>query len=118
MRLKHAALWLYPPVPVNTRTALRTTVLPTGGGLDRKSPVLIPKGTAVAFSVYTLHRRPDLYGIDAELFRPERWDEDMPLGYNNTTAKWGYLPFNGGLRICLGSKCCSPLFRAWRIDKY
>jgi cytochrome P450 len=118
VRLKHAALRLYPPVPVNTRTALRTTVLPTGGGPDRKSPVLIPKGTAVAFSVYTLHRRPDLYGMDAELFRPERWDEDMPLGHNDTTAKWGYLPFNGGPRICLGSKCCSPLFRAWRIDKY
>jgi cytochrome P450 len=56
--------------------------------------------------------------MDAELFRPERWDEDMPLGHNDTTAKWGYLPFNGGPRICLGSKCCSPLFRAWRIDKY
>jgi Cytochrome P450 len=72
--------------------------------------VLIPKGTAVAFSVYTMHRRPDLYGMDAELFRPERWDEDMPLGNNDTTAKWGYLPFNGGPRICLGSKCCLPLF--------
>jgi len=49
--------------------------------------VLILKGTAVAFSVYTLHRRPDLYGMDAELFRPKRWDEDMPLGHNDTTAK-------------------------------
>jgi cytochrome P450 len=87
VQLKHAALQLYPLVPVNTRTALRTTVLPTGGSLDRKSPVLIPKGTAVAFSVYTLHRRPDLYSIDAELFRPERWDKDIPLGHNNTTAK-------------------------------
>lgn len=95
-------LRLYPSLPVNTRTALRTTVLPTGGGLDRTSPVLIPKGTTVAYSVYTMHRRPDLYGIDAELYRPERWDEDMPLNHNETDAKWGYLPFNGGPRICLG----------------
>src|SRR5882762_1458264 len=73
--LMFGALRLYPSVPVNTRTAVRTTVLPTGGGPDRKSPVLIPKGTAVAYSVYTLHRRPDMYGMDAELFRPERWDE-------------------------------------------
>jgi cytochrome P450 len=106
--LKDAALRLYPPVPVNTCTALRTTVLPTGGGPDRMSPVLIPKGTAVAFSVYTLHRRPDLYSTDTELFCPERWDEDMLLGCNDTTAKWGYLPFNGGPRICLGSKYSLP----------
>ena len=110
MPLKDVALRLYPSIPINTRIALRTTMLPIGGGLDRKSPMLIPKGTAVAFSVYTLHRRPDLYGMDAELFRPERWDEDMPLGRNDTTAKWGYLPFNGGPRICLGSKCCLHLF--------
>ncbi len=51
-----------------------------------------------------MHRRPDLYGMDAELFRPERWDEDMPLNDNETNAKWGYLPFNGGPRICLGSE--------------
>lgn len=96
-------LRLYPSVPVNTRTALKDTILPTGGGPDQKSPVLVPKGTAVAFSVYTMHRRPDLYGMDAELFRPERWDEhDLPLYNNETNAKWGYLPFNGGPRICLG----------------
>ncbi|KAG9783968.1 cytochrome P450, partial [Aureobasidium melanogenum] len=95
-------LRLYPPVPVNTRTAATTTVLPTGGGPDRKSPVLIPKGSAVAYSVYSMHRRPDLYGMDAEIFRPERWDEDMPLYHDPTSTKWGYLPFNGGPRICLG----------------
>ncbi|OBT59925.1 hypothetical protein VE03_10592, partial [Pseudogymnoascus sp. 23342-1-I1] len=96
-------LRLYPPVPVNARTALCTTVLPTGGGPDRKSPVLIPKGSFVAYSVYTMHRRPDLYSMDAELFRPERWDEQMALSQNVTDSKWGYLPFNGGPRICLGS---------------
>lgn len=95
-------LRLYPSVPVNTRTAVKTTVLPTGGGPTRTSPVLIPKGSAVAFSVYTLHRRPDLYGMDAEVFRPERWEEDMPLNRDPTLQKWGYLPFSGGPRICLG----------------
>ncbi|EOA85965.1 uncharacterized protein SETTUDRAFT_39981 [Exserohilum turcica Et28A] len=95
-------LRLYPSVPVNTRTATRTTVLPIGGGPDRKSPVLIPKGSAVSFSVYCMHRRPDLYGMDAELFRPERWDEEMPMNSNPTNAKWGFLPFHGGPRTCLG----------------
>lgn len=90
-------------MPVNTRTTLKTTILPTGGGPDRKSPVLVPEGTPMAYSVYTLHRRPDLYGMDAECFRPERWDEDLPLFRDRTTQNYGYLPFSGGPRICLGS---------------
>lgn len=101
--LSITALRLYPPVPVNTRTATTTTIFPTGGGPDRQSPVLIPKGAAVAYSVYSMHRRPDLYGMDAAVFRPERWEEDMPMYHDSTNAKWGYLPFNGGPRICLGS---------------
>lgn len=98
------ALRLYLPVPVNTRTAKVDTVLPTGGGLDRKPPVLIPKGSTVAFSVYTLHRRSDLYGMDAECFRPERWDEDLPLLNDPVMRNYGYLPFSGGPRTCLGSE--------------
>lgn len=46
-----------------------------------------------------MHRRKDLYGDDAEEFRPERWEGD---GLRN--IGWGYLPFNGGPRICLGRK--------------
>ena len=99
------ALRLYPSVPVNQRTALRDTILPTGGGPDRKSPVLIHRGAAVAFSVYSLHRRKDFYGEDSEEFRPERWDEDLGLYKDEVTKAWGYLPFNGGPRVCLGSMC-------------
>ncbi|OAP57333.1 hypothetical protein AYL99_08071 [Fonsecaea erecta] len=95
-------LRLYPSVPVNSRTALKTTVLPVGGGPDLRSPVLVPKGASVAYSVYSMHRRPDFYGMDAEIFRPERWEEHMPLNDDPTNAKWGYLPFNGGPRTCLG----------------
>jgi cytochrome P450 len=81
------ALRLYPSVPVNTRTTMCTTVFPTGGGPDCTALALVPKGSAVAFSVYLMHRRPDLYGMDVELFRPERWDEDMPLQYDPVKAK-------------------------------
>ena len=102
-------LRLYPSVPINFRTPNKATVLPTGGGPNRTAPVFIPKGSTVAYSVYAMHRRPDLYGLDAELFRPERWDEDMPMHHNKTNAAWGYLPFNGGPRICLGSKSCPSL---------
>ena len=68
------------------------------------APVLIPKGRAVAYSVYSLHRRADLYGADAEDFQPEQWQEDLGLFRDEITTRWGYLPFNGGPRQCLGSK--------------
>ena len=97
-------LRLYPSAPVNERKANKNTFLPTGGGPYRTAPVLIPKGVTVAYSVYALHRRPDLYGMDAELFRPERWDGDMPMLHDKTNAAWGYLPFNGGPRSCPGRK--------------
>ncbi|KAB8206632.1 cytochrome P450 [Aspergillus parasiticus] len=87
---------------VNTRTAHKTTILPTGAGKDRNKPVLVRKGQNVAFCVYAMHRREDLYGPDAHLFRPERWNENLPLYRDETTAMWGYLPFNGGPRVCLG----------------
>lgn len=41
-----------------------------------------------------MHRRTDIYGPDALEFKPERWETLRP--------GWGYLPFNGGPRICLG----------------
>lgn len=53
----------------------------------------------VAYSVYHMQRREDLYGSDAGSFRPERWE-----GPELADIKWGYLPFNGGPRLCLGSK--------------
>ncbi|MCJ1354973.1 MAG: hypothetical protein MMC33_004963 [Icmadophila ericetorum] len=95
-------LRLYPSVPVNQKTSLKTTVFPTGGGPDWHSPVLIPRGTSCAYSVYSLHRRKDLYGEDAEGFRPERWEEDLGLYRDEVTRTWGYLPFNGEPRVCLG----------------
>ena len=80
------------------------SVLPRGGGPDGMSPVLVRKGDNVAFCVYAMHRRKDLYGEDAEEFHPERWGEDLPLYHDEVNAAWGYLPFNGGPRVCLGRK--------------
>jgi len=90
-------LRLYPSVPVNSRAAVRTTTIPTGGGPDGQSPILIRKGEAVGYCVYAMHRRKDIYGDDALEFRPERWESAAlkDVGY-------GYLPFNGGPRVCLG----------------
>ncbi|KAF2716591.1 putative cytochrome P450 alkane hydroxylase [Polychaeton citri CBS 116435] len=93
-------LRLYPPVPVNVRTALQTTTLPRGGGADGLSPVLIRRGEDVGYCVYAMHRAEEIYGTTADQFQPERWS-DTPFE-GSDAAGWGYLPFNGGPRTCLG----------------
>ncbi|KAI0571343.1 N-alkane-inducible cytochrome P450 [Pyrenophora tritici-repentis] len=93
-------LRLYPSVPVNSRAALKTTTLPVGGGPDGKSPILVRKGEAVGYCVYAMHRRTDIYGEDALEFRPERWEDGQLL----RDVGYGYLPFNGGPRVCLGQE--------------
>lgn len=90
------ALRLYPVVPINVRMASKDTHLPLGGGPDGKSPLHVHKGEDIMYSVYTMHRLPETFGPDAEEFRPERWEKTRP--------GWGYLPFNGGPRICIGQQ--------------
>ncbi|KAI1170323.1 cytochrome P450 alkane hydroxylase-like protein [Nemania sp. FL0916] len=90
-------LRLWPPVPTNVRIAIRDTVLPRGGGTLGTEPILVPKGYAIQYNVYSMHRRPDLFGPDPGEFRPERWEQSPP-------RPWEFLPFNGGPRICLGQQ--------------
>ncbi|KAL5325275.1 hypothetical protein ACEPPN_006400 [Leptodophora sp. 'Broadleaf-Isolate-01'] len=89
-------LRLHPIVPANSRVCVTDTTLPVGGGPDGKSPIFVKKGTQINYQVYVMHRRKDLYGEEADEFRPERWETLRP--------SWQYLPFNGGPRICIGQQ--------------
>ncbi|KAK7418347.1 hypothetical protein QQZ08_011290, partial [Neonectria magnoliae] len=88
------SLRLHPVIPTNARVALRDTTLPRGGGVDGRSPLFVRKGTAMFYNVYAMHRDEATFGADAEDFVPERWA--------NLRPGWGYLPFNGGARSCVG----------------
>jgi len=90
------ALRLFPVVPLNSRYANKDTTIPRGGGKDGKSKIFVPKGSSVDYSVHVMHRRKDIWGSDADEFRPERWV--------NRKVGWEYLPFNGGPRICIGQQ--------------
>jgi len=92
----YETLRLYPLAPINGRRALKDTVLPTGGGPDRKQPIAVRKGEQIRYSMYVMHRRHDIWGDDADEFRPDRW-EKRKLG-------WEFIPFSGGPRVCLGRK--------------
>ena len=79
------------------RIALCDTALPTGGGPTGTSPIFVKKGSVVTTSFYALHCLRHIYGPDADIFRPERWQKMRP-------AHWSYIPFGGGPRVCIGQQ--------------
>lgn len=84
-------------MPLNNRTATKTTLLPTGGGPDGTSPILVRKGELAVYSQYVKSRKKNNWSPDAYEFHPERWEnaELFKIG-------WAYFPFSGGPRQCLG----------------
>lgn len=95
----YKCLRLYPLVPLNNRTANKSTILPRGGGPDGTAPILVRKGEVVVFSQYVNARRKNIFGPDADDFGPERWEG---RNENSNAYGWAYFPFNGGPRACLG----------------
>jgi len=77
----------------------KSIVVPLGGGPDGRSPFLLPAGSILTYSTFVMHRRKDIYGPDADEFRPDRWRPEEGL-----RPGWAYLPFNGGPRICVGQQ--------------
>ncbi|KAK7914389.1 hypothetical protein PG985_012092 [Apiospora marii] len=83
-------------IPLNERRAQRDTVLPVGGGPDGKSKIFVPKGTQILVPLYAMQHRKDIWGEDADEFRPERWATHRP--------GWEFIPFGAGARKCLGQQ--------------
>ncbi|KAH8810608.1 cytochrome P450 alkane hydroxylase-like protein [Xylogone sp. PMI_703] len=89
-------LRLHPLASSVSKTALRDTILPVGGGVDGTAPLFVPKGTNVLSDLYTIQNDPDIWGDDFDEFRISRWSEGRPLW----EVKWQYEPFFGGPRMC------------------
>ncbi|KAK1759016.1 oxidoreductase-like protein [Echria macrotheca] len=88
-----------PVIPLNERVAVRNTVLPRGGGPDGSMPVFVPEGRQVLIATYAMARREDIWGWDADEFRPERWEEDGGRKFG-----FEFIPFGQGVRQCLGQQ--------------
>jgi cytochrome P450 len=82
----HETMRLRPPIPLFDRMACEPVEV-----LGHPIPV----GTILASNIVQTHRRPDLYS-EPLAFRPERFLESPPETY-------GWLPFGGGVRRCLGA---------------
>lgn len=72
---------------------------------------MVRRGTGIGWSTYHMHRRKEIYGEDAEAFRPERWETD-----ELANVGWGFMPFHGGPRMCLGSESLMNFFHLIGAD--
>lgn len=71
--------------------------MPRGGGPDSCAPCFVPKGAFIIIYLFAMFRDKNVYGPDADEFRPERWGEDLRPG-------WYFLPFSAGPRVCPGQQ--------------
>ncbi|KAF2183228.1 pisatin demethylase [Zopfia rhizophila CBS 207.26] len=60
----------------------------------------IPGGTIVGCNAWVLHRRPEVFGADVDVFRPERWVEASPEKLKEMKATM--FQFGAGARTCIG----------------
>ena len=80
---------IYPPVHTLARQAI---------GEDTLVGQRIPKGSTVMIAPWVLHRHVKLWENPAA-FDPERFSAERSAG----RARFSYLPFGGGKRICIGA---------------
>jgi cytochrome P450 len=77
-------LRLFPTVPINVRSAARDCTLPVGGGEDGSKPIPVRKGQTIGMIIFAMHRLKDVWGEDADEFKPERWE--------NKKLDWSFIP--------------------------
>ena len=108
----HETLRLHPPVSKNVKQAVDDDVLPDG--------TRVYKGEFIGYSNWCMGRNKAVWGIDAELFVPERWlvssdasDSALivnpatgrrvsPFGKFKPESQFKFIAFNAGPRLCLG----------------
>ena len=96
------SLRFYPPVPIELKECTAETNFPDGTWL--------PKGAVVMWAPWAMGRSKNLWGDDADDFRPERWlvteGERLAL---KTVSPFAFPVFNGGPRACLGKRMAELL---------
>lgn len=65
MAVFYEAIRLYPPIPFEIRECEKATTLPDG--------TFLPNKAIVVWSIWAMNRSRTIWGIDADVFRPERW---------------------------------------------
>lgn len=93
------AFRLLPAIPLILRQTLEEFELSPG--------LVIPKGVDFLINLFTLQRRKDIWGKDADKFNPDNF---LP---ENVAKRhpYSYLPFSGGQRNCMAYKYTMTLLK-------
>ena len=84
------SLRLYPSAPLDHKVSVSEDILPDGSKID--------KGDVVVYNIFAMGRSKDIWGDDADEFKPERWlNKYAPSSYS-------YPVFNAGPRECSGKR--------------
>ncbi|KAE8814177.1 Secologanin synthase [Hordeum vulgare] len=83
-------LRLYAPVSLTQRIA--------GSDIELNG-IRVPKGTILTIPVKTIHRDKELWGEDADEFKPKRFENGATRAANHPNA---FVPFSSGPRACVG----------------
>jgi cytochrome P450 len=86
-------LRIFPSAPLVGRTSRDDPLI-----IPSTSKLYLPPKTQIMMSSILAHKRPDMWGPDAEVFRPERWLDPALLNKVAMTP-FMYSPFYGGPRI-------------------
>lgn len=108
---------IFPSVPINTRYSASESVFPPAvwaphGSKDSATapihytqPLYMPPRTSVSLVKLLMQRRADLWGPDAEEYRPSRWlpteqggDGASETGGGGMRPEW-FIPFSAGPRL-------------------
>ncbi|XP_020536330.1 cytochrome P450 714A1 isoform X2 [Jatropha curcas] len=84
------SLRLFPPAGFVVREAFQEVQI---------GNITIPKGVCTWTLISTLHRDPNIWGQDADKFRPERFADGLSKACKFPQA---YIPFGIGTRLCVG----------------
>ena len=85
-------LRLFTSAPLIARTSVDQPLV-----IPATDKLYLPPKTQIMMSSLLAHKRPDLWGADAEAFRPERWFDPALLD-KVTRTPFMYSPFYGGPR--------------------
>ncbi|KAJ4979434.1 hypothetical protein NE237_010214 [Protea cynaroides] len=89
-------LRLYPSVPEDFKYVLSDDILPDG--------TVLPAGSTITYSIYSVGRMKAIWGDDCLEFRPERWLSPEEDRYEPPKEGYKYVAFNAGPRTCLGKE--------------
>ncbi|CAN6838775.1 unnamed protein product [Brassica oleracea] len=100
------AMRLYPPVPFQRKSPIKSDVLPSGHKVDANSIIIIP--------IYVLGRMRSVWGDDTLEFKPERWISET--GGLRHEPSFKFLAFNSGPRTCPGKHLAMTSMKAIIVE--